>query len=70
MIFLSDLFMPISMFPDWLQPICKALPLTPLNIFLRDIVYGVPMEDLWQLGVLAGWLVVASVITVRFFRWE
>ena len=70
MLFLSDLFMPISTFPAWLQPLCKALPLTPLNIFLRDIVYGVPLEDLWQLGVLAGWLAVSIIITVRFFRWE
>ena len=70
MLFLSDLFMPISMFPDWLQPICKALPLTPLNIFLRDIVYGVPLEGLWQLGIMAGWLVLGSIITLKFFRWE
>jgi ABC-2 type transport system permease protein len=33
MIFLSEMFMPIAMFPSWLQPICKALPLTPLNTF-------------------------------------
>ncbi|MBE9513171.1 MAG: hypothetical protein IMY77_03860 [Chloroflexi bacterium] len=28
------------------------------------------MEDLWWLGILVGWVVVASVVTVRFFRWE
>ena len=70
MIFLSDMFMPISIFPAWLQPICKALPLTPLNIVLRDIVYGVPLDNLWQLWIMAGWLVVGAIITVRFFRWE
>ncbi len=70
MILLSEIFMPISIFPAWLQPIAKALPLTPINTILRDIVYGVPLEDLWRLGVLAGWLIVASIITVRFFRWE
>ena len=70
MLFLSDLFMPISMFPDWLQPICKVLPLTPLNIFLRDIVYGVPLEGLWRLVIMTGWLVLGSVITLKFFKWE
>jgi ABC-2 type transport system permease protein len=70
MLFLSDMFLPISMFPAGLQPICRALPLTPLNTILRDIVYGVPLGDLWRLGIMAGWLVVGSVITVRFFRWE
>jgi len=70
MIMLSELFMPISILPAWLQPIAQALPLTPIVTILRDIVYGVPLEDLWRLGVLAGWVVVAIIITVRFFRWE
>lgn len=70
MLFLSDMFMPISIFPAGLQPICKALPLTPLNIVLRDIIYGVPLDNLWQLWIMAGWLVVGGIITVRFFRWE
>jgi ABC-2 type transport system permease protein len=70
MLFLSDMFMPISIFPAGLQPICKALPLTPLNIVLRDIVYGVPLDNLWQLWIMAGWLVAGAIITVRFFRWE
>lgn len=70
MIMLSELFMPISILPAWLQPIARALPLTPVNTMLRDIVYGVPLEDLWRLGVLAGWAVVGTIVTVRFFRWE
>lgn len=70
MLFLSNLFMPIDIFPGWLQPICRALPLTPMNILLRDIVYGAPLDELWRLGVMAGWLVVGIIITVRFFRWE
>ena len=70
MLFLSDMFMPISIFPEWLQPICHALPLTPLNVILRDIVYGVPTENLWQLAILGGWLVVGAIVTVLFFRWE
>jgi ABC-2 type transport system permease protein len=70
MMFLSDMFLPISILPAGLQPICKALPLTPLNIVLRNIVYGVPLNEPWQFGIMAGWLIVGSVITVKFFRWE
>ena len=70
MLMLSELFLPIAILPAWLQPLAKALPLTPLNTMLRDIVYGVPLENLWRLGLLAGWAIVASIITVRFFRWE
>ena len=70
MLMLSELFMPVSILPGWLQPVAEALPLTPVNTMLRDIVYGVPLEDLWRLGVMAAWLVVATIVTVRFFRWE
>jgi ABC-2 type transport system permease protein len=70
MLMLSELFLPIAILPAWLQPIARALPLTPLNTLLRDIVYGVRTENLWRLGLLAGWAIVAIIITVRFFRWE
>ncbi len=70
MLMLSEIFLPISILPAWIRPIAYALPLTPINTILRDIVYGVPVHDLWRLGVLAGWVVVAGIITVRFFRWE
>jgi ABC-2 type transport system permease protein len=64
MLMLSELFLPISILPAWLQPIARSLPLTALNTILKDIVYGLPV------GVLAGWSVVAIFITVRFFHWE
>ncbi len=70
MLMLSELFLPISILPAWLQPIARSLPLTALNTILKDIVYGLPVGDLWRLGVLAGWSVVAIFITVRFFHWE
>jgi ABC-2 type transport system permease protein len=70
MLMLSELFLPISILPAWLQTIARNLPLTALNTILKDIVYGVPVGDLWRLGVLAGWSVVAIFITVRFFQWE
>jgi ABC-2 type transport system permease protein len=66
----SELWMPISMLPAWLQPIARLLPLTPVNTILRDIAYGGPVEDLWRLGVMAAWFVVGCFVTVRFFRWE
>lgn len=70
MLMLSEIFLPIAILPAWLQPIARALPLTPLNTLLRDIIYGIPMENFWRLGLLAGWAILASIITVRFFRWE
>ncbi len=68
MLMLSELFMPLSLLPGWLQPIARALPLTPVNTLLRDIVFGVPLHDPWRFGVLGAWAVVSLVLTVRFFR--
>ena len=70
MIMLCEIFMPIAILPAWMQPIARALPLTPVTTLLRDIVYGVPLTDLWRLGVLAGWIVIAVLVTVKFFHWE
>ena len=70
MIFLSEMWMPISLFPTWLQPICQALPLTPLITVARDIVFGVELGDLWRFGIMALWLALGTLITLRFFRWE
>ena len=70
MLMLSELFLPIAILPAWLQPVARVLPLTPVNTLLRDIVFGVPLENLWRLGVLAGWTVLSVIITFRFFRWE
>lgn len=70
MLMLSELFFPIALLPAWLQPIAKVLPLTSIITLLRDIVFGVELQDLWRLGILAAWLVVACIATVVFFRWE
>jgi ABC-2 type transport system permease protein len=70
MLMLSELFLPISILPAWLRPIARALPLTPINTLLRDIVYGVQLTDLWRLGVLVGWALLGGIVAVVFFRWE
>jgi hypothetical protein len=41
----------------------KVIPLALLNSLLRDIVYGVPLHDLWRLGVFVGWLVFSAIVT-------
>lgn len=70
MLMLSELFLPISVLPDWLQPIAQALPLTALTTLLRDIVYGVRVINLWRLGILAAWTILALIVTIFLFRWE
>ncbi len=69
---LAGTFFPISAFPDWLQPICRLLPLTYLNDALRRVSFE--GAHLWQLPtellVLTAWGVVIYVAATRVFRWE
>lgn len=69
---LSGTFFSIDVFPNWLQPICRLLPLTYLNEAMRKIAFeGAHLYECWkQLGVLAIWGVVAYSLAVKVFRWE
>jgi ABC-2 type transport system permease protein len=72
MMFLSGLFTPIELMPSWLKPVAATLPLTYLADALRQTMVGAPsMFGLaLDFGVLTAWLVIGSVLAVRFFRWE
>ena len=68
---LAGTFFPISVFPAWLQPICRVLPLTYLNNGLRKVAFeGV---RLWQLPkellIITLWGIVIYAIATRVFRW-
>ncbi|MBO9153731.1 ABC transporter permease [Chitinophaga sp. GCM10012297] len=69
---LAGTFFPIDVFPGWLQPICKVLPLTYLNDALRKVAFeGL---HLWNLGpqllILTVWGIVVYTLAVKVFRWE
>jgi len=72
MMFLSGIFFPVEMMPDFMRPIMDAMPLTYLGDAFRQImVESTPLHSqVINLGVLAGWLVVCLIVAVRFFRWE
>ncbi|MEZ5015870.1 MAG: ABC transporter permease [Flavipsychrobacter sp.] len=69
---LAGTFFPIDVFPSWLQPICRALPLTYLNSALRKIAFdGASLWDVRiELLILLGWGAVLYIIAGRVFRWE
>jgi len=72
LMFLGGCFFPVNMMPDFLQPVCKALPSCHLNDALRMIVIdkagiGTVWPEFLKLG---GWAVIFSGIAVRFFKWE
>ncbi len=69
---LAGTFFPIDVFPTWLQPLCRILPLTHFNNAMRKIAFeGAHLSDcLPQLGVLAIWGVVGYGIAIKVFKWE
>ncbi len=71
MMFVSGVFFSSSKFPDFLQPLIKALPLTALIDALRRIVNeGAGLESVWkELIVLAVWAIGTLVLALRYFRW-
>jgi ABC-2 type transport system permease protein len=72
MMFLSGIFFPTSIMPDFLVPVMKVLPLTYLGDAIRHVMLGWDSafgfsNDIY---ILLGWLVVSLVLAVKRFRWE
>jgi ABC-2 type transport system permease protein len=69
---LGGTFFPVSVFPAWLQPIPKLLPLTYLNDAMRKVAFeGVGLFTVWKdLLVLGVWGVVVYFLATRLFKWE
>ena len=69
---LSGVFFSSSNFPQVVQPLIRALPLTATVDALRAVMLqGAPLSaTLPQLLVLAVWLVVSLTIALRLFRWR
>lgn len=72
MMFLTGVFFPRFLMPDWLQGITTYMPLTPVIDGARMILTeGKSLLDLGpQLAVMAGWLIIVYAIAFRVFRWE
>ncbi len=72
MMFLSGIFFPHEMMPDFIQPIVKILPLTYLGDALRTVITGLPAAYplMTNVLVLGGWLLVTLIIAIKFWRWD
>ncbi len=68
----SGVFFSAQRFPDWLQPLIQALPLTAFVNAMRAIqLQGAGLADVrTQLVVLAVWLVGAFIASRRLFKWQ
>jgi ABC-type multidrug transport system permease subunit len=71
MFVLSGVFFGADRFPDVVQPLVQALPLTALNDALRAVILeGASLgSQLPRIAILAGWGVVSFLLALRWFRW-
>lgn len=69
---LSGTFFSINAFPEWLQPISRALPLTYLNDALRKVAFeGAGLWDVKiQILIMLAWGIGIYAIAVKTFKWE
>jgi ABC-2 type transport system permease protein len=69
---LGGTFFAVEVFPKWLQPISKALPLTHLNTAMRAVAFE--GQSLWavksEIGFLLLWGVVVYAVAIKVFKWE
>lgn len=72
MMFLSGVFFPTFLMPEFLQKITQFIPLTPVIDSIRRIITeNASLIDLApQLGIMAVWTIVIYIIAFRVFRWE
>ncbi|MHB8895718.1 MAG: ABC transporter permease [Candidatus Geothermincolia bacterium] len=68
--FLSGVFFPIDSLPNWIYQVVRWLPLSPMVMAMRNItLQQQSLASQWQnLLILAGWLVIFSLLTIGFFR--
>lgn len=68
----SGVFFSADRFPDAVQPLVHALPLTALNDALRAVmIEGLGVVSIWgELAILAGWGVASFAIALKIFKWK
>lgn len=68
----SGVFFSSANFPDVVQPVIKALPLTSVNDALRaNMLEGTPLAALGlEMFIISAWLVVSFVLALKLFRWR
>jgi ABC-2 type transport system permease protein len=68
----SGVFFSSANFPDAVQPVIRALPLTALNDALRAVMIdGAPVASTaGMLAVIGAWGVASFVVALRVFRWR
>ena len=73
LLFISDVFLPLDEAPKWLESVAEFFPVLHFSKALHEafnpFVTGTGFK--WgDLAVLAIWMVVGTLLAIKFFRWE
>lgn len=68
--FLSGLYVPVGLFPDWLERVALATPFPSMLMTPIDVISGrvVGADSLLAVGVQVGWIVVVAVLGAALTR--
>jgi ABC-2 type transport system permease protein len=66
----GGVIVPIDRFPDAVQPVLEALPITALSDGLRDVLQHGAAFPWASVGILAVWAAAACTAAALTFRWE
>jgi ABC-type multidrug transport system permease subunit len=68
----SGIFFSSERFPDAVQPVIKALPLTPLISSLRGVMLeGLTLAQLLTpIAIMTAWSVISFALALRWFKWR
>jgi ABC-2 type transport system permease protein len=69
MMFLSGAAMPLFILPENIRKVSEWLPLTHVVRLLQSLWFGQGW-DMTAVGVLLALLVIGTMLSIRFFRWE
>jgi ABC-2 type transport system permease protein len=71
MIFLSGATIPIFLFPKWLQPYMKILPLYHVVSLVRGLWFGDPWSKHFsEVTILLAIIIGGVLVSAKTFRWE
>ena len=72
MMFLSGVFFPVFLMPEFLQNITQFIPLTPIIDSIRQVITeNASLLDLGsEMVIILGWTVIVYIIAFKVFRWE
>lgn len=69
---LSGVFFSPTRFPEALQPVIRALPLTAVIDALRgNMLQGMRLGEMhWQIPVILSWMLFSFFLALKLFRWK